>query len=99
MHLIILPHLDLSEDKAELKNVASHYPVVCQQLDKLLRSVVDYPNVTEAVCQYNKQQFLQWKQGLGNNYTQVIANLRWHMDWQKSAKHNEKAVEDWFDKL
>ncbi|XP_017306938.1 arylsulfatase K isoform X1 [Ictalurus punctatus] len=90
---------DLSMDGAELKNVASRYPVVCQYLDKLLRSVVDYPDVTEAVRQYNKQQFLQWKQSLGNNYTQVIANLRWHVDWQKSAQYNEKAIEDWLDRL
>ncbi|XP_060740192.1 arylsulfatase K isoform X2 [Tachysurus vachellii] len=88
---------DLSVDEAELKNVASRYPVVCQHLDKLLRSVVDYPNVTEAVQQYNRQQFLQWKQSLGNNYTQVIGNLRWHMDWQKNSRKNEEAIEDWLD--
>lgn len=82
-----------------MKNVAYHYPVVCQYLDKLLRSVVDYPSVTEAVRQYNKKQFVQWKQSLGNNYTQVITNLRWHVDWQKDAKNNEKAIEDWLDRL
>ncbi|XP_062874377.1 arylsulfatase K [Trichomycterus rosablanca] len=86
---------DLSKDEAELKNVASHYPDVAQRLDKLLRSVVDYPSVTQTVRQYNKQQFVQWRQNLGNNYTQVIANLRWHNDWQKNTEYNEKAIEDW----
>ncbi|KAG9261875.1 arylsulfatase K isoform X1 [Astyanax mexicanus] len=86
---------DLSKDQAELHNVASHYPSVCQQLDKLLRSIVDYSGVSKAVQLYNKQQFLEWKQSLGNNYTQVIANLRWHIDWQRNAQYNEKAIEDW----
>lgn len=95
----LTPLSDLSVDGAELKNVASRYPVVCQHLDKLLRSVVDYPNITEAVRQYNKQQFLQWKQSLGSNYTQVIANLRWHVDWQKNAINNEKAIEDWLERV
>lgn len=85
----------MSKDKAELHNVASRYPGVCQQLNKLLHSVVDYPTVAKAVQRYNKQQFVAWKQSLGNNYTQVIANLRWHIDWQKDAQYNEKAVEDW----
>ncbi|XP_053337198.1 arylsulfatase K isoform X1 [Clarias gariepinus] len=88
---------DMSKDEAELKNVASHYPIECHHLDKLLRSVVDYPSVTEAVRQYNKQQFLQWKQSLGKNYTEAIANLRWHFDWKRNAKYNEKAIEDWLD--
>ncbi|KAL7836726.1 hypothetical protein AOLI_G00280100 [Acnodon oligacanthus] len=94
--LSVPPQLfDLSKDTAELHNMASHYPGLCQQLDKLLRSVVDYPTVSKAVQHYNKQQFLAWKQGLGNNYTQVIANLRWHIDWQKNPLYNEKAIEDW----
>ncbi|KAI4898334.1 hypothetical protein NFI96_024565, partial [Prochilodus magdalenae] len=86
---------DLSKDKAELHNVASRYPGVVKQLDKVLHSVVDYPTVTKTVQHYNKQQFVAWKQSLGNNYTQVIANLRWHIDWQKNPQYNEKAIEDW----
>ncbi|XP_076854201.1 arylsulfatase K [Brachyhypopomus gauderio] len=90
---------DLSKDRAELKNLASRYRGVCQHLDKLLRSVVDYPKVSQAVRLYNKHQFLVWKQRLGNNYTQAIANLRWHLDWQRDAQYNEKAIEDWLTKL
>ncbi|XP_066510876.1 arylsulfatase K [Hoplias malabaricus] len=90
---------DLSKDKAELHNMASGSPTVCQQLDKLLRSVVDYPTVSRAVQHYNKQQFLAWKQSLGNNYTQIIANLRWHIDWKKNEKYNEKAIEEWLTGL
>ncbi|XP_026862047.2 arylsulfatase K isoform X1 [Electrophorus electricus] len=90
---------DLSKDATELKDLASHYPGVCQHLDKLLRSVVDYPRVSQAVQRYNKQQFLVWKQSLGNNYTQVIGSLRWHMDWQKNAQYNEKVIEDWLTGL
>ncbi|TRY85696.1 hypothetical protein DNTS_013424, partial [Danionella cerebrum] len=69
---------NLSEDESELRNVASRFPEVCQELDKLLRSIVDYPSVSQNVQNYNKQQFLQWRRSLGDSYTHVIANLRWH---------------------
>ena len=82
-------------DKEELHNVASKFPDVCRHLDKLLRSVVDYPQVSQAICLYNKQQFAAWRKSLGDNYTQVIANLRWHLDWQEDVENNEKAIDEW----
>lgn len=76
-------------------NVASRFPDVCQHLGKLLRSVVDYPSVSQSVRLYNKQQFLAWRQSLRENYTQAVANLRWHLDWQRDVKHNERAIDAW----
>lgn len=73
------------------------FPDVWAHLDKLLRSIVDYPKVSEAVHHYNKQQFLAWRQGLGSNYSQVIANLRWHVDWQKDSPANERAIDEWLN--
>ncbi|KAI2664422.1 Arylsulfatase K [Labeo rohita] len=86
---------NLSKDESELRNVASHFPHVCQDLDKMLRTIVDYPSISQAVHHYNKQQFLEWKQSLGDSYSQVIANLRWHIDWQKDAKSYERDIEEW----
>ncbi|XP_058843189.1 arylsulfatase K-like isoform X2 [Acipenser ruthenus] len=87
--------LDLSADQEELHNVAAKLPSITASLDKLLRSVVNYPAVSKAVHQYNKQQFISWKSSLGNNYTDVIANLRWHTDWQKDPKNYENAIKKW----
>ncbi|XP_076126647.1 arylsulfatase K [Alosa pseudoharengus] len=86
---------DLSKDKEELKNLASSLPEVVQHLDLQLRSAVDYPTVSKEVHLYNRQEFLSWRQSLGNNYTQVIANLRWHLDWQRDPQGNMKAIEEW----
>ncbi len=88
-------HIDLSKDESELRNVAPHFPDVCQDLDKLLRTVVDYPSVSQAVHRYNRKQFMEWKQSLGDSYSQIIANLRWHIDWQKDAKSYERVIEEW----
>uniref|UniRef100_A0A8C1HF28 Arylsulfatase K n=1 Tax=Cyprinus carpio carpio TaxID=630221 RepID=A0A8C1HF28_CYPCA len=94
--LTVPPQLfNLSKDESELRNVASHFPDVCQDLDRLLRTVVDYPSVSQAVHRYNKQQFLEWKQNLGDSYSQVIANLRWHIDWQEDAQSYERDIEEW----
>lgn len=94
--LSVPPQLfDLTVDKEELHNVASKFPDVCRHLDKLLRSAVDYPQVSQAIRLYNKQQFAAWRKSLGDNYTQVIANLRWHLDWQEDVENNEKAIDEW----
>ncbi|KAM4616029.1 arylsulfatase K isoform 2-T2 [Polymixia lowei] len=94
--LSIPPQLfDLTLDKEELHNVVLKFPEVSAHLDKQLRSIVDYPKVSKAVHLYNKQQFTAWRQSLGSNYSQVIANLRWHVDWQKDASANERAIDEW----
>lgn len=64
-------------------------------LDKLLRSIVDYPKVSTAVHLYNKKAFSAWRDGLGRNYSEAIANLRWHVDWQNDVLANERAIDGW----
>ncbi|KAM6229973.1 arylsulfatase K isoform 2-T2 [Porphyrio hochstetteri] len=90
---------DLSEDPDELTNVATKFPLIVHSLDKTLRSVVNYPEVSSSVQSYNKRQFLNWKQSLGQNYSDVIANLRWHQDWSKEPRKNEKAIEKWLGQV
>ncbi|XP_042344254.1 arylsulfatase K [Plectropomus leopardus] len=86
---------DLTLDKEELHNMVLRFPDVQAHLDKLLRSIIDYPKVSTDVHLYNKKTFSAWRQSLGGNYSQVIANLRWHVDWQKDPLANEKAIDKW----
>lgn len=97
LHSSMLPPYlaDLRLDKDELHNVIFNFPDVQAHLDKLLRSIVDYPEVSKTVHLYNKQAFGAWRYSLGKNYSQVIANLRWHVDWQKHMVANERAVDRW----
>ncbi|KAM6226626.1 arylsulfatase K isoform 2-T2 [Spheniscus humboldti] len=92
----VLPQLfDLTADPDELTNVAIKFPVIVRSLDKILRSVVNYPKVSSSVQEYNKRQFISWKQSLGQNYSNIIANLRWHQDWLKEPKKYENAIDKW----
>lgn len=99
--LSVSPQLfDVTQDKDELHNVVHKFPDVQAHLDKILRSIVDYPKVSTTVHLYNKKAFGAWRNSLGRNYSQVIANLRWHVDWQKDALANERAVDKWlYDSL
>ncbi|XP_069081729.1 arylsulfatase K isoform X2 [Pleurodeles waltl] len=89
--------LDLSSDPDELRNVAKTFPGITASLDTRLRSIVDYPKVTASVHHYNRREFAIWKQSLGDNYTSVIANLRWHMDWQRNPQKYERAIDEWLN--
>lgn len=89
---------DLTADPDELTNVAIKFPVAVHSLDKILRSIVNYPKVSSSVQEYNKQQFISWKQSLGHNYSSVIANLRWHQDWLKDPEKYENAIDKWLGK-
>lgn len=91
------PSLDLSLDKDELHNVVHKFPDVQSRLESLLRSIVDYPQVSSTVHLYNKKAFGKWRWGLGKNYSHVIAGLRWHVDWQKDVLAHEKAIETWLN--
>ncbi|XP_061880186.1 arylsulfatase K [Entelurus aequoreus] len=96
--LTVPPQLfDLTQDKEELDDVAIKYPGVRAQLDTLLRSIVDYPAVSKTVHVYNKKQFGAWQQSAGSNYSRVMANLRWHVDWQKDASGNERLIDRWLN--
>ncbi|XP_053276717.1 arylsulfatase K [Pleuronectes platessa] len=98
--LTIPPQLfDLSLDKEELHNVVHKFPEVKVHLDKLLRGIVDYPEVSSAVHLYNIKSFGTWRDDLGGNYSQVIATLRWHVDWQKDVVANERAIDSWISGL
>uniref|UniRef100_A0A8C9FUN4 Sulfatase N-terminal domain-containing protein n=1 Tax=Pavo cristatus TaxID=9049 RepID=A0A8C9FUN4_PAVCR len=90
---------DLSADPDELTNVAIKFPETVQSLDQILRSIVNYPRVSSFVQNYNKRQFISWKQSLGQNYSNVIANLRWHQDWLKEPKQYEDAIDRWLTKI
>lgn len=82
-------------DKEELHNVVPKFPDVSVYLDKLLRSIVDYPKVSTTVHLYNKEAFAAWRHALGKNYSKLIADLRWHVDWQKDPLANERAIDKW----
>ncbi|KAM6467815.1 arylsulfatase K isoform 1-T1 [Liasis olivaceus] len=86
---------DLSTDPDELTNVATQFPAVTQSLNKKLYLIINYPKVSAAVEQYNKQQFISWKQSLGQNYSDTIANLRWHWSWKKNPKKFQRAIDTW----
>ncbi|GAB1298392.1 Arylsulfatase K [Apodemus speciosus] len=86
---------DLSLDPDELTNIATEYPEITYSLDQKLRSIINYPKVSASVSQYNKEQFIMWKQSVGQNFSNVIAHLRWHQDWQKDPRKYENAIQHW----
>ncbi|KAG8012128.1 Tetratricopeptide repeat protein 37, partial [Nibea albiflora] len=57
---------DITLDKDELHNVVLKFPDVQARLDKLLRSIVDYPRVSTTVRLYNKKSFADWRNSLVN---------------------------------
>ncbi|XP_027257642.1 arylsulfatase K isoform X3 [Cricetulus griseus] len=86
---------DLSSDPDELTNIAIKFPEITYSLDQKLRSIINYPKVSASVHQYNRKQFIMWKQSIGQNYSTVIAHLRWHQDWQKEPWKYENAIHQW----
>ncbi|KAM3940698.1 arylsulfatase K [Leptodactylus fuscus] len=90
---------DLLKDPEELNNVAARFPEIIHSMDKKLRSILDYKEVSAAVHQYNKKSFASWKESVESNYTNVISNLRWHLDWSLNPKAYELAIDRWLKNL
>lgn len=94
--VLVPPQLfDLLKDPEELNNVAAQFPEIVRSMEKKLRSILDYKEVSAAVHQYNKQSFASWKKSVGSNYTNVISNLRWYLDWSLRPKTYELAIDKW----
>lgn len=66
-------------------------------MKKKLQSIIDYKKISYNVHQYNKEEFIKWRASLGQNYTNVISNLRWHNDWAKRPKACEMAINKWLE--
>ncbi|XP_073534407.1 arylsulfatase K [Phyllobates terribilis] len=86
---------DLLKDPEELNNVAAQFPQIVCSMEKKLRSILDYKEVSAAVHQYNKKSFSSWKESVERNYTNIISNLRWHVDWSLRPKDYELAIDRW----
>ncbi|XP_040277489.1 arylsulfatase K [Bufo bufo] len=86
---------DLLKDPEELNNVAAQFPKIVRSMERKLRSILDYKEVSAAVHQYNKESFASWKESVGSNYTNYISNLRWHLDWSLKPKAYELAIDRW----
>ncbi|XP_077988538.1 arylsulfatase K-like [Glandiceps talaboti] len=94
----VSPHLfNLAEGTDELYDYAAERPDIVNMMDIKLRTVIDYPQVSQQVKKYNKDSFMSWKKTLGDKYSETIANLRWFMDFQKDAKRNEQKIQEWLD--
>lgn len=52
---------NLRDDPDETVNLASTRPEMTEQLDALLRSIVDYPAVDAKVKDYDRRSFAQWR--------------------------------------
>ncbi|XP_073397170.1 arylsulfatase K isoform X1 [Dendrobates tinctorius] len=90
---------DLLKDPDELNNVAAQFTQIVSSMDKKLHSILDYKEVSAMVHQYNKQSFSSWKESVERNYTNVISNLRWHLDWSLRPKDYELAIDRWLKNL
>ncbi|XP_070543419.1 arylsulfatase K-like [Ptychodera flava] len=94
----VSPHLfNLDKDPDELLDYAETRKDIVMEMDKTLRTILDYPTVSKAVNKYNKESFVAWKNSLGDKYGATIANLRWFKDWQKDPKGNEQKIEEWLN--
>ena len=53
---------NLDEDPAEIRDLASQRPDVVADMDRLLRSIVDYEAVDAKVKAYDKRSFIRWRE-------------------------------------
>jgi hypothetical protein len=66
------------------------------QLDKSLRTVVDYPAVALDVASYNKASFLHFKATNKNWKAQMHATgLRWDHSWDAASVDPFKSIDEW----
>jgi arylsulfatase K len=94
---------NLVEDPNELENVAVSQPEVADEMDRILRSVVDYEEVDAKVKAYDRESFRAWReeQKKAGVYEELMAQVfcGWDdvapEDLHPWAEHDEAQLEAW----
>lgn len=96
---------NVSADPEERTNLVdkAEYKSIMDDLDKQLRSVVDYPSVAVDVAKYGLTMFENWKEDLdnkGQDWKAEMGNkgLRWYDSWSVDTNASVAAVLDWASK-
>lgn len=91
---------DLTNDPDELNDLIhdASYAGIVDQLDRNLRSVVDYPAVAIEVAQYNRDSMMQWIQTTPD-WMSVIrsSRIRWTKSWEQNSDDAFAALQEWLD--
>ena len=91
---------DLLRDPDEMENLAGNSSLapVVDDLDRSLRSVVDYPSVARGVASYNRESFVWWMNTTGD-WRKAIhkSGLRWTDSWNYDSQGAFEAVQEWLD--
>ncbi len=93
----------LEDDPWEVRNLASERPEVVAEMDRLLRSIVDYEAVDARVKDYDRRSFRQWRrrQLEAGTYEQTMARV--YSGWdnvtdqtlQPWSEEDERLIRQW----
>ena len=66
------------------------------QLDRLLRSYIDYPRIASEVESYNKDSFVLWRNSIPpSQFNKTISQLRWKNSWAYDPAGCLAAIDHW----
>ena len=92
---------NMAIDPDEMNDLAMNesYASMIQDMDKILRSIVDYPAVSENVESYNKDSYVLWKNSFANqtqfNETITSSQIRWYESWKYDSEGCYEALDEW----
>ena len=93
---------NLEDDPWEINNLADECEAKAQEMDNLLRSIVDYDEVNRRVEQYNKAAFKEWrrKHKEVGDYEKLMAKIfsGWGVPDEKImpwTEKDEKVIKEW----
>ena len=95
----VTPQLfNLTADPGERVNLWAPASPLAQQLEALLRSLIDYPAVSMDVAQYQLDQFRYWMGANAADWRQKIVDpsvVRWAAPWAAANASAFAALDEW----
>ena len=94
---------NLDEDPWEIQDLADNLPGKTEEMDNLLRRIVDYEAVDRKVKAYDKASFLKWRQECleSGDYNELMARIfsGWddlsEGDIKPWTEDDERLIESW----
>ena len=93
---------NIANDPNELKDYGNmtnneYYNNIMTAMDTLLKTIIDYPNVSTDVESYNKASYVLWRNSFTNMtlFNETVKHLRWNHSWTYNSQGSFDAIDKW----
>ena len=91
---------NINDDPYEMNDLALNYSYhnLMNEMDQILRTIIDYPAIAQNVEEYNKDSYVLWRNSFTNEtlFNETVSqDIRWSDSWSYDSDGSFNAIDEW----